>query len=572
MTFPYIFSDTRRKLCSLRRSTSERFIQEPNKVVFQDTMALRTRTPRSDSRTAFTEKDLERLDGINARKRQSNSPTKSRPRKPPPPPPLQNGIDSNAGVAKKEPIAKELKSEKAIELEKPIAIQNNKKIEINISPPFINIQEELPDLVTTSVEEDSIRIVTDAVVEAPPLVPPRKRSNNKSPVQTIQPAPVVQTIKAEPPVVEQIPLKTIVKINPSDSVHKIQIKNEFIDTLNTPSVSVLSTTQRKTSILINGDDCYCTVNVSDDVPLYQSSVVVNDTACKSSVPVIQNKSSSVYITGNFAPISESISSSNSFVAIEQETKEIPTGNEPRTEQVQVGNITEVQLDTKEKKTTTDVPKTDCPIDSKSHKVTISSSEQHAQSEQSLDQILNNPVEAVRRNLVPHVCGKSDVTRMGTNQENPEAEPHRLEKSLIEASDVKLFEDCLWNKSTMLHQDDDGCSEHSSSTQYEMVDPGSDCYTDNSNRSSVTEEELGNRTKFYELLADAALAEVAENEDHHYESIKINPDPIYEEIEIPPPLPANPPPTNLLDDLQLDKEFTTRYASLLLLCRFVWYFL
>lgn len=105
--------------------------------------------------------------------------------------------------------------------------------------------------------------------------------------------------------------------------------------------------------------------------------------------------------------------------------------------------------------------------------------------------------------------------------------------------------------------DDISSEHSSSTQYEPMDPGSDCYTDNSNRSSVTEEEMANRTKFYELLADPALVEVSENDDHHYESIKLDNDPIYEEIEIPPPLPSNPPPSSLLDDLNLDKEFTTR---------------
>ncbi|KRT82932.1 hypothetical protein AMK59_3067, partial [Oryctes borbonicus] len=191
----------------------------------------------------------------------------------------------------------------------------------------------------------------------------------------------------------------------------------------------------------------------------------------------------------------------------------------------------------------------------------------------LKQILCNPVEAVKRNLVPHVCGKSDVSRRPCSRKTIESDdlvasflndsllngtspmdhlPPNNVSQLIEESFLKLRN----HDNANMDDDRDLSSEHSSTNQYEIMDAGSDCYTDNSNRSSVTEEELSTRSKFYELLAESAV-EVAENDDHHYESIKQNVDPIYEEIEIPPPLPSNPPPSMLLDDLQLDKEYTTR---------------
>lgn len=416
-------------------------------------MALRGRT-RSDSRITFTGADLQRLDGINPEK---GSPTrKNKLRRAPPPPPLKEASPE---------------------------VQNDKEI-----------QTEDPSV----KEEEKVEAVTEPISEDPPSVPPRKRSNNKSPVQII---PVVMTPEADP-VPKYSPNKTIVRISPVEPVHKIQIKNEFIES---PSIDpVLISDSRKTSILINGDDCYCTVNVSDDVPLYQSSVVVKDAGQSNVIP---KKSSTIYITGNF---------STSFEPDNKEESQIKETKEAKEE-----------------------------VKTETHKAVV------VCNEESIEEILKDPVEAVRRNLVPHVCGKSDESRTTTQDTNSLF----YSKSLLDNPE-QLKESLL----QLANQEDDGCSEHSSSTQYELVDPGSDCYTDNSNRSSVTEEELANRTKFYELLADAALVEVAENEDHHYESIKINADPIYEEIEVPPPLPANPPPTNLLDDLQLDKEFTTRFVS------------
>nr|CAI5864287.1 unnamed protein product [Callosobruchus analis] len=328
-------------------------------------------------------------------------------------------------------------------------------------------------------------------------------------------SPTIHTVRIDSPSnsLSDYTNKTVVQVNSPPAVHKIQIKNEFSDSSNIQSVSILDNPQRKTSILINGDDCYSTVNVSDDIPLYQSSVVVNDTITETPPAKSTKKSSTVYITGSFVSTPDES---------QQETQ------------------TDYKATTKEYVTSSDV----------------------------LKELLRDPVEAVKRNLVPHVCGKAEVSRRPRERK---LFNHIVQSLVGDVPEEKTMEESFLRLRNYETIGDDVSSEHSSSTQYELMDPGSDCYTDNSNRSSVNEDELSNRTKFYELLAEPAEIEVADSDDHHYESIKTNNDPIYEEIEIPPPLPSNPPPSSLLDDLNLDKEFTTRsfkirYTKLLGRCK------
>ncbi|XP_055383505.1 putative uncharacterized protein DDB_G0282133 [Condylostylus longicornis] len=78
---------------------------------------------------------------------------------------------------------------------------------------------------------------------------------------------------------------------------------------------------------------------------------------------------------------------------------------------------------------------------------------------------------------------------------------------------------------------------------------SDCYQSCSSEiTNCDEESTSTQSKFYQMLVDATLSEIEisanNDEEHHYESIRLNSDPIYEEIsEIPPPLPLSPPPVN-----------------------------
>ncbi|XP_008191255.2 uncharacterized protein RhoGEF64C isoform X1 [Tribolium castaneum] len=518
------------KVCKLRRSVSERFNHGSKKVVFHDTMALRSRPSRSELRLDLGEEDLERLDGLPSKTRRK-SPTNPRPTQPPPPPP-----PASPPVEKPKPTSKCAKPAKVAPQEEP-NVKTQKAKKVAVKEPMEKQEVGNVDEIKGKVEEKTQEVAV------PPSVPPRKRSNNKQPhVNIIQTSASVQSVHVESPSVHSVQIessalisepanKTVVQINGSPTVHKLQIKNEFADVVNVQTVSVLDNPQRKTSIMITGDDCYSTVNVNDDVPLYQSSVVVNDTANEKTVIQNTKKSSSVYITGNFAA-SESSECSKEPKA--NESNKNGSHKYDDCELIETAQITHKQennilLDTFDQ---TNIP-----------------------SSELLKELLKDPVEAVRRNLVPHVCGKSDVSR------RPRPKKFVFEETHLEASDntngINNFIEESLLRMKNLDLNDDLNSEHSSSTQYELMDASSECYTDHSNRSSVTEEELANRTKFYELLADSAVVEVSESEDHHYESIKNNSDPIYEEIEIPPPLPANPPPLSLLDDLHLDKEYTTR---------------
>ncbi|CAG9824959.1 unnamed protein product [Phaedon cochleariae] len=475
-------NETIRRPPALYRSFSDRIRREESKVNFNDTMALRCLKQRRNLPIDFS--DLDRLDGTVRKAIRKVSPRPNVP-PPPPPPPKQEKYESNSTPSSEKVEAPQVNQEETLSngLEKPDEVTSMEKLDRCISG---DITVPVP-------------IQTD-----PPSVPPRKRSNNKQ--------PTVNTVTVHPVKIETPMNKTIVRISSPPAVHKLQIKNDYSETVSVPSLSIIENSQRKTSILINGDDCYSTVNVGDSVPLYQSSVVVKDTPASK-----QKKCSSIYITGAFT-----------------QHENLPSSSEKDP----------AELDT----ATSDVK----DITSE----TVTSSEL-------LTELLRDPVEAVRRNLVPHVCGKSDVSRRPRDKKTVHHSkfPPGCKKDVGVSEDrskmSSSFEESLFKMSPYETVCDDLSSEHSSSTQYEFMDAGSDCYTDNSNRSSITEEELANRTKFYELLAESSAVEVTENEDHLYECIKISNDPIYEEIEIPPPLPSNPPPASLVDDLNLDKEFTTR---------------
>ncbi|XP_057652675.1 uncharacterized protein LOC130891755 [Diorhabda carinulata] len=469
-----------RKNINLYRSLSDRIKKAESKMLFSDTMAIRQLKQRTGLKLDFS--DLERLDGLNRKIKklvsksqvsaEEDNPTKSSNEK-------ENlSLNNLNNLIQKEEI--EMNSSTNIE----ININNEDITELPKQKQVINTDPN-EKLALAKLDECIKENTSTTTSDTPPSAPPRKRSNNKQPSLT-------NSIKIET-VNKEIKNKTVVKITTPPAVHKIQIKNEFSDLTNQPNINILENTQRKTSIMINGDDCYSTVNVNDDIPLYQSSVVVKDSVGIISVSdKSEKKCSTVYITGSFVPTVIPLEKS-------QDTKE-----------------------TIEKEQDSDV----------------------------LRELLKDPVEAVRRNLVPHVCGKSDVSRRRRDKKLPNG---KLSETLPEST----YEDVFTRSKHYESLCDDLSSEHSSSTQYELIDQGSDCYTDHSNRSSVTEEELANRTKFYELLADSGVIEVTENDDHIYESIKVNADPIYEDIEVPPPLPSVPPPANILDDFNLDKEFTTR---------------
>lgn len=551
-------------------------------------MALRIRK-RSDSRITFSEKDLEKLDGITKRTRKI-SPVKPRPNSPPPPPPPtndkqeesaeesdhsekltqhcnndntenvftsqnRNGQDTNIETYKdtEEHIPVKHSVEKVICKNNNFIQQPNGQITTHTHKISISSNSSY-----SSSDEASNQTKDIPVFDSPPSAPPRKRSNNKQPTINIVTVPEKSsTIKIESPITEN-PNKTIVQISSPTAVHRIQIKNEFPDYTNVngiQNISIFEGPQRKTSILINGDDCYSTVNVNDNVPLYQSSVVVND-ECSSSVVVNAKKNSSkIYITGSFNPTSDT---EKVLTEVSQHLNELAVNQNTAMKDLENSNVSK---DRESMLILEDTQKEN--IGNTSQTLSLPLSLDPTSSSELLKELLRDPVEAVRHNLVPHVCGKSDVARRQRDTKFPKhtmplGKAESLLDSPLEITNIPTsVEDSFLRLRNYESIGDDVISEDDGSSQYELMDQGSECYTDHSNRSSVTEEELANRTKFYELLAESGNIEVTEGDEHHYESIKVNNDPIYEEIEMPPPLPVNPPPSTILDDLQLDKEYTTR---------------
>lgn len=414
--------------------------------------------------------------------------------------------------------------------------------------------------------------------------------------------------------------KTVVKVAPliinreSPGVHRLEIKNDDQDRQNE---------SKKTSILINGDDCYSTINVNDDTPLYQSSVVVHDSCTSPAITKSSSNTVSINVTTPQTPEEQLTFYNNQINSLLNKNTArsiIPINDSP------TGTVTQ-RIRTNPNQTRTLIT-----LDYSDRDVSCDDGTE-SKSENELVLLLRNPVEAVKRNLVPHVCGKigNDVQAIedGSDKlsksdklaekllhtdntsfiskllEDPtlghlaEGLDYELVAKLIENSLVrlkesrnsldmsgtkdekdmnKLIETSLQkvkeerqkmeiHKSDAEKADDDNKSNRDSmssgnsfsSANYEPYDFDgndlSDCYQSCS--SELTADEDGNmtRTKFYQMLVDATLSEIEIStnieDDHHYESIRLNGDPIYEEIsDIPPPLPLCPPPN---DDLELDKK-------------------
>lgn len=364
---------------------------------------------------------------------------------------------------------------------------------------------------------------------------------------------------------------------------------------------------RKTSIQINGNECYSTMNVSNDTPIYLSSVVVNDD---------YGNTCNTYQTGTTVTISvgstqNEVKKSKSQIYIGAVLSENERNEDGNTYE-EYYNDNQQSEEVKSNKSSGD-----------------------------LSTILGNPVEAVRLNLIPHVCGKKNEQNLSSSdnqgfESNKEGNTDKtsfvtklfndpffghlaegleadLVKKLIENSLIKLQETKnqgsestnntieklienslkslklevnknnhenkkddessktekvlkgsdsntteMANANLSADNDDNGCSAPYESMEYESgamgifsdLEPMSDCYNASASELSTEDDTNSTRSKFYQMLVDAAMCEIeiANNtdDDHHYESIRLNSDPIYEEIgDMPPPLPSNPPPNSLL---------------------------
>lgn len=373
------------------------------------------------------------------------------------------------------------------------------------------------------------------------------------------------------------------------------------------AMEFVETESRKTSIQINGNECYSTMNVNNDTPIYLSSVVVTDD---------YGNSCNTYQTGTTITISVGTP--------EKETRKSKS-------QIYIGAVLSDEKDRSLEANTYE----EYYADNSKNKLNDSARNNHNSID--ISSILGDPVEAVKRNLIPHVCGRKDDTpQRNDNSDKPTIADKQVEngdfvsklfddpffghlaegldsdlvKKLIKNSLIKLQETKnqegtdgttmtiekliesslknlkgemnknenykeekpktpenakvdetkkeVINTSVSPDNDDQGCSAPYESMEYESgamgifsdLEPMSDCYNASASEMSTEDDTNSTRSKFYQMLVDAALCdiEIANNtdDDHHYESIRLNSDPIYEEIgDMPPPLPVNPPPNSLL---------------------------
>lgn len=432
---------------------------------------------------------------------------------------------------------------------------------------------------------------------------------------------------------------------------------------------------KKTSILISGDDCYSTMNLSANAaqPLYQSSVVVNSHSATSVcisvssaeeqehelnqlntlrsqqmgmgiaiIPIrgasevnLQRSVSCISSTSSSSTSSSSSSSGRGRTLIrldyDRERKGSATSSTPINTPPVISS------------TPATPPPTDLPIENANPLVPH---------ETELLKILRNPVEAVKLNLVPHVCGLRAPTResgkskkieeeevSGTPVKDPGFIAKLLQDPMLgqvaEGLETETVAELIENSLQRLQQarrgiDMSGTKDHddmnrlisaslqrirlerqpatpgisatkeedrlsnrgsissansfASAHNYELFDfdggaggNESDCYQSCSSELTAsgileedsvspikdpeTELDAATRAKFYQLLVDATLAEIEHSthmdqtlgtdSEHHYESIRHSGDPIYEEIhEVPPPLPLTAPPLN---DAELEKK-------------------
>lgn len=547
-----------------------------SKVHFNDTTALRVKPDRNDTRNLFAD------------------PT-SRPKEPPPPPPKPNHGSTPKRQAPRPMRTISLEQELAIESP---ASQKTKTVNVRPFKPPLDYEDysfsssSASDNVTVIFNRGDDQLTDDDHSEQ------RKRiqANNEA----FQGSRLFGLAGK----------KTIVKVAPllvdrgSSEVHRLEVRNE----------DDIYESSKKTSIMISGDDCYSTINVCDSQPMYHASVVVNGGDVSPTIVKTNINTVSINVT---SPTDDRMGFQGA--SINRSLIPIESNGDIYLKTVNYPTRTLITVDYNDSQETEIKPSCSSGIEIK----------EVISNDQELLLMLRNPADAVKLNLVPHVCGKNEIvlenppkkstdTRKLPNQlespsfigkllEDPtlghlaEGLDDEIVARLIENSLLRLKEsrtnvdisgtkdekdmDKLINSSLLKIKEErmkliadksmddklgDELSEKQSnrdsmssansfsSANYEPYDfdgnEMSDCYQSCSSELTIDEDGNLTRSKFYQMLVDATLSEIEisthHDDDHHYESIRLNGDPIYEEInDVPPPLPLCPPP----NDADIEKK-------------------
>lgn len=155
-------------------------------------------------------------------------------------------------------------------------------------------------------------------------------------------------------------------------------------------------------------------------------------------------------------------------------------------------------------------------------------------QQEMDELIRNnvdPVEAARKNIIPHICGKALQENNKENLKIVHEPSSQRNSSLNTIQDVK--KETALDTQTSIESVEN--LEDDVFTLKDDSEENSDCYVCAKNLNKG----LNNKPDEEE---EVRIGLEFDSDENHYEIIR---DPIYEEIsESPPPLPLSPPPTTV----------------------------
>lgn len=320
---------------------------------------------------------------------------------------------------------------------------------------------------------------------------------------------------------------------------------------------------KKTSIAINGNDtCTSTVNVSDKVQLYHSSVLIgNDVKPSPSSPVPGNKNSSEFviktieesaIKGPATEISIVYHSNGSTTKAGEVLQTIST-NANKTK-------TLICLDYKER------PEVEAQPSTINHQPNgigrLSPKSQKPFADSFILKLLNDPylgqlLQGLEIKTIATII-ESSLLRLKANRNETNGPSTRTTKDAVDADTqfMNLLHNIIKEERVRVERQ----PKTDVQPKYRAKSPMSP-YRYDARKWDDRSETIPVR-QLYEMLVDSSVWKSDESNhssEHQYESICPNCDPIYEEInDRPPPLPLNPPPT--VDELKNNKNYKSMFLG------------
>uniref|UniRef100_A0A1B6EGJ1 DH domain-containing protein n=3 Tax=Clastoptera arizonana TaxID=38151 RepID=A0A1B6EGJ1_9HEMI len=344
-------------------------------------------------------------------------------------------------------------------------------------------------------------------------------------------------------------VKVIVPPDPDTTPKQIDLgQNCTIVTVTSPTQSSLSSPKlhpnRRTSIMITGDE-----TDFKEPKMIRTSVVIGDYGTTPSKSVGGDNKVTISVGGTSFTHQEKREVKNDF------TSNVTIGPEENNSStiLRVHHSNSNQA----KQTVTENKKVDNSVDAKAHE------EFNKLIRQNVD-----PVDAARRNLVPHLCGLGK----SVTEKIVEEEEERDKLSNLNQKNINNIKTNI-NKLNMLHRDCQRNNNYNNTTKItsqpslgkfnsleddvftnkgEEKDTKSECYVcQTSKHPSDLYLENSSELDKHDEEVEVRIGLEFDSDENHYEVIR---DPIYEEIsDNPPPLPLSPPPANI----EIDENIPTR---------------